>query len=140
MAKIDNPQAIADKWATAMASAGPAYEAGINGVQVAPGQRAAAASQKYLAGVQANLAKFERNSLAVDLGTWKTAAISKGRDRLGTGATAAKPKVVAFETAFFAHLKSGQATIDQMPTLTYEQRKQKAIAQMDWNHEFKGYR
>lgn len=140
MAKIDNPAAIADKWATSMSSAGPAYEAGVNGVQTAPGASAAAASAKYLAGVQANLAKFERNSLSVTLADWKTAAISKGRDRLASGAAAAKPKVVAFDTAFFAHLKSGQAQIANMPTVTYEQRKQKAIAQMDWNHGFQGYR
>lgn len=140
MGKLDNPGAIADKWATAMQSAGPAYELGINGVTTAPGALAAAASAKYLAGVQANLAKFEQNSLSVSLTDWKTAAISKGRDRLGTGATAAKPKVLAFDTAFFAYLKNGAASIAGMPTITYEQRKAKAIAQMDYNHNFPGYR
>lgn len=140
MGKLDNVQAITDKWATAMSAAGPAYEAGINGVTVAPGASAAAASAKYLAGVQANVTKFERNSLAVDLGTWKQAAIEKGSARLGTGAAAAKGKVLAFETAFFTYLKNGQSTIKNMPTTTYEQRKQKAIAQMDYNHAFPGYR
>lgn len=140
MSKLDNVAASVDKWANAMASAGPAYEQGVNGVQTAPGALAAAASQKYLAGVQANLAKFERNSLAVDLNTWKTTTIAKGRDRLGTGAAAAKPKVTAFQTAFFGYLKNGQAQINNMPTLTYEQRKAKAIAQMDYNHQFPGYR
>lgn len=140
MAKIDNPSGITDKWATAMSGATAAYEAGVNGVQTAPGASAAASSAKYLAGVQANLAKFERNSLAVDLGSWKTATITKGGPRLASGATAAKPKVLAFQTAFFSYLKNGQAQIDNMPTLTYEQRKQKAIAQMDYNHQFPGYR
>lgn len=140
MAKIDNPTAIADKWETAMQSASTAYTAGINGVQSAPGAAAAAASAKYLAQVQANVAKFERNSLAVDLQSWKTAATTKGAPRLSSGATAAKPKVVAFDTAFFAYLKQGQAQINAMPTLTYEQRKAKAIAQMDYNHLFPGYR
>jgi hypothetical protein len=140
MAKIDNPQAIAQKWATAMSAATPAYEAGINGVTTAPGAAAAAASAKYLAGVQANVAKFERNSLSVDLATWKTAAIQKGGPRLASGAAAAQGKVAAFDAAFFAYLKQGQAQIDNMPTLTYDQRKLKAIAQMDWNHAFPGYR
>ena len=139
MAKIDNPQAIAQKWATAMSAAGPAWAAGVNGVQTAPGALAAAASAKYLAGVQANVAKFERNSLAVDLATWKTLTVAK-QDRLASGAAAAVNKVTAFDTAFFAYLKQGQSQIDSMPTLTYDQRKQKAIAQMDWNHAFPGYR
>ena len=109
-------------------------------MQTAPGQLAAAASAKYLAGVQANVAKFERNSLSVDLASWKSITKSKGAPNLGTGATLAKPKVLAFETAFFAYLKAGQSAIDSMPTLTYDQRKQKAIAQMDYNHNFPGYR
>lgn len=140
MAKIDNSGAIADKWATAMGSAGTAYEAGVNGVQTAPGALAAAASAKYLAGVQANITKFEQNSLSVPLQDWKTATITKGSPRLSSGAIAAKPKVAAFMAAFFAYLKNGQATINNMPTLTYDQRKAKAIAQMDYNHAFPGYR
>lgn len=140
MGKLDNPQAAADKWATAMGSAGPAYEAGIDGVQVAPGQKAAMASQKYVNNVQANVGKFERNVSSVDLATWKQLAKTKGAGRLGSGATAAKPKMVAFTTSFFAYLKQGQATIDAMPTDTYEQSKAKAIAQMDWNHRYPGYR
>lgn len=140
MSKLDNPQAITDKWATAMGSAGPAYTAGINGVTVAPGALAAAASAKYLAGVQENVTKFERNSLSVDLQSWKTSAIDKGASRLGTGATAAKAKMAAFTQSFFTYLKNGQASINAMPTLTYEQRKAKANAQMDYNHNYPGYR
>lgn len=140
MSKLDNPQAAATKWETAMQGAGPAYSAGIDGVDVAPGAKAAAASAKYLAGVQANLGKFERNSASVSLQDWKTAAKDKGASRLGTGATAAKGKFTTFTTSFFNYLKSGQAQIDNMPSVTYEQRKQKAIAQMDYNHNYPGYR
>lgn len=140
MGKLDNVAAITDKWVNAMGGATQAYTDGINGVTVAPGALAAAASAKYLAGVQAGVQKFERNSLAVDLGSWKTTTIAKGAPRLASGAAAAKLKVAAFQTAFFSYLKNGQAQIDGMPTLTYEQRKQKAIAQMDYNHQFPGYR
>lgn len=140
MAKLDNPGAAADKWANAMAGAGTAYTQGINGVQTAPGAKAAAASAKYLARVQANVAKFERNSLAVDLQSWKTAAIDKGASRLATGATAAKPKMAAFNTAFYGWLKQGQAQIDAMPTDTLDQALAKANAQARHNHAFPGYR
>lgn len=138
MSKLDNPTAIGDKWASAMSMAGPAYQAGVNGVTIAPNAKAAAASAKYLAGVQANITKYEQNNLKVDVNTWKTATLAKA-DRLTTGAAAAKGKFTAFFTAFASHLKNGQAQIDAMPTITYEQRKAKAIAQMDWNHQFAGY-
>lgn len=140
MSKLDNPQAAADKWASAMGSAGPAYTAGIQGVREAPGAAAARASAKYLARVQANVAKFERNVGSVSLQSWQQMAVDKGASRLGTGATAAKPKFQQFTTAFFTYLKAGQASIDAMPTDTYEQSKAKAIAQMDYNHNFPGYR
>lgn len=140
MSKLDNPAAAATKWVTSMQSAGPAYEAGIDGVNQAPGAKAAAASAKYLAGVQANLQKFERNSMSVSLQEWKTAAKEKGASRLGTGATAAQAKFGAFTTSFFTYLKNGQAEIDAMPTTTYEQRKAKANRQMDYNHAYPGYR
>ena len=139
MSKLDNPQASTDRWSSAMASAGPAYTAGVQGVTVAPGQKAAQASSKYVNGVQANVAKFERNSLKVSLGAWQDAAINKGAARLGTGAAQAKPKVLAFQTAFFAYLKAGQATINNMPTDTIDQRIAKANAQMMYAHNFPGY-
>ena len=139
MSKLDNPQAGADKWATAMASAGPAYTAGVQGVTTAPGQLAARASAKYLARVQANVAKFERNVGQVSLTSWQQSAENKGAPRLGTGAAAAKPKFVAFNTAFYAYLKNGQATINAMPTDTIDQSIAKAVAQMNYNHNFPGY-
>lgn len=140
MSKLDNPQAGADKWATAMASAGPAYTAGVQGVTTAPGIKAAQSSAKYLARVQANVAKFEKNVGSVSLGAWQQAAEVKGAPRLGTGASAAKPKFVAFNTAFYTYLKNGKAQIDAMPTDTIDQSIAKAVAQMNYNHNFPGYR
>lgn len=140
MSKLDNPQGAADKWATAMGSAGAAYTAGVQGVQTAPGVLAARASQKYLNGVTSNVAKFERNVSSVSLAAWQQMAVDKGSTRLGTGATAAKPKFAAFTTAFFQYLKNGQASIDAMPTDTIDQRIAKAVAQMQYAHNFPGYR
>lgn len=140
MGKLDNVAAATDKWASAMAGAGTAYTQGINGVQTAPGQLAARASAKYLARVQANVMKFERNSAAVDLATWKQAAIDKGAPRLASGAAAAKSKVGAFQQSFFAYLKAGQSQIDNMPTDTLDQALAKANAQARYNAAYPGYR
>lgn len=139
MAKLDDPAAGAQKWATKMGQAGPAYEAGIDGVSVAPGIAAARASAKYLARVQENVTKFERNVASVTLSEWQSAAKAKS-SRLGPGATAALPKVQAFTQAFYTYLKNGQSRINAMPTDTFDQAMQKAYAQADYNRNFPGYR
>ena len=139
MAKLDDPMAGAQKWATKMGQAGPAYEAGVDGVTTAPGILAARQSAKYLARVQENVGKFERNVASVTLGDWQAAAKAKS-SRLGPGATAALPKVQAFTQAFYTYLKNGQNAIKSMPTDTFDQAMQKAYAQADYNRKFPGYR
>lgn len=140
MGKLDNPTATTAKWVSAMQGAGTAYADGIDGVQTSPGQLAAAASAKYLARVQANVGKFERNSVSVQLADWKNLAKTKGAPRLGSGAAAAQSKVQAFQTSFFAYLKAGQATIDGMATDTIDQALAKANAQARYNAAYPGYR
>lgn len=140
MGKLDSPQNATDKWANAMAQSTTAFNAGVDGVTVSPGQKAAAASAKYLARVQANVGKFERNSAALDLQTWKTITKEKAATRLASGAASAKPKVLAFQTSFFQYLKAGQSTIDTMPTNTLEESLLKANAQARYNANYPGYR
>lgn len=140
MAKLDNPQAGAQKWADKMAGATQAYKDGITGVTQAPGAKAARASGKWAAKTIAAQPKFEKNVGSVSLGEWQQAAIDKGAGRLASGATQALGKVQAFTTSFYAYLKQGQATIDAMPTDTIEQALQKANAQAMYNHRYPGYR
>lgn len=140
MAKLDNPQAGAAKWASKMGSARQAYIDGVNGVQEAPGLAAARASGKWLARTQAAQPKFEKNVSAVTITDWKNLATTKGADRLGPGATAALPKVEAFTASFYAYLKAGQAAIKAMPTNTFEESMAKAYAQADYNRKYQGYR
>lgn len=140
MSKLDTPQVSTDKWASAMSAATPQYNAGIDGVQVSPGVKAAAASAKWLARTQAALPKFEANSAKVDLQQWKTITKAKAATRLASGAAEAKPKVLAFQTSFFQFLKQGQAGIDAMPTDTLDQALAKANAQARYNHSYPGYR
>lgn len=139
MSKLDNPQAGTDKWATAMANATTAYTQGVQSVTVAPNQKAAAASAKWLARTQAALPKFEQNNLKVSLQSWQTATVDKGAPRLASGANGAKPKVAAFNTAFYQFLKSGQASINAMPTNTPEEAIAKSAAQIRYNMTFPGY-
>ena len=94
MAKaMPDPTAAAAKWAQNLGAASQAYTAGVQAVQTAPGAQAAAASDRYIAGVQANVQKFKANVGAVSLGEWQAAAVNKGAQRLASGATAAQDKV-----------------------------------------------
>lgn len=90
-------QQVAQKWSQNLGNATASMTNGANAVQVAPTQLAAANPQGYLNGVQQAVAsgKWQRRLGNVSLQDWKTAYIQKGIPRVGTGATAAIPKVQA---------------------------------------------
>lgn len=119
MSKLDNPTAAAQMWAQRLGAATQAYTDGVNGVQVAPGQLAAAAGDRWIANTQAALPRFKANSAAVQLGSWQQSAISKGAPRLASGAQAAQPKVEQVFGKLFPAIRSAvqslppRGTIDQ---------------------------
>lgn len=92
---IPSASDAAQRWSTGFGAAGAKWAAGIESVTVAPGQLAAAAQPRYLAGVQQNVGKWAANSAAVSLATWKTQSVSKGQARLASGATAGMAKYQA---------------------------------------------
>ena len=92
---IPSAAAAAQSWQTGFSGAGQKWADGINAVTTSPGQLAAAAQPRYLAGVQANVGKWAANVSAVDLGAWKQQSISKGQGRLASGATAGMSKYQA---------------------------------------------
>ena len=53
---------------------------------MAPGQLAAAAMPRYLAGVQQNAQKWASRTASVTLAQWKQQSVDKGQARLATGA------------------------------------------------------
>lgn len=85
----------AQRWQQGFGGAGAKWAAGIEGVQVAPGQLAAAAQARYLAGVQQSAQKWAANSAAVTLAQWKQQSINKGQSRLATGAQTGMAKYQA---------------------------------------------
>lgn len=86
---------VAQRWQTGFANAGPRWTAGVNAVDVAPGIAAAAAKDRYLAGVTQNVDKFAANVSRVTLAEWKNLATTKGQARLASGAQAGLPKYQA---------------------------------------------
>lgn len=106
-----DPQAAAQAWATGLANAGTKITAGINAVQVAPGQAAARQKAAYTAGVAANADKWASRVGAVSLQDWKDAAINKGVQRIATGATAAQPKMAAAMAKLLPQIASAVAAL-----------------------------
>ena len=105
MAKaMPTPAAAAAKWSQNLGAAVNAYTAGVQAVTNAPGAAAAAASDRYVAGVQQNVQKFVQNSQAVSLQSWQQAAVNKGAQRLASGATAAESKVQTVFTSLFPYI------------------------------------
>jgi hypothetical protein len=118
-----NAADAAQAWVTAMQGAGTKYTAGINAVKVSPGQLAAAASGLWAQNVAASQQKFATKVASVTLPAWQAAAINKGAPRLGTGATAAQPKMQAFMQSFLPTLTN---IVNSLPAGgTFEQNMQR---------------
>lgn len=108
-----------------MANAGPKISAGIDRVTTAPGQKAAAKKDKYVAGVTASQDLWARRVAAVDLGTWQARA-KAGVSRIAEGAQQKGDKYETAAAPVFAHMDSVLSRVDAMPDNTLEQRIQKS--------------
>jgi hypothetical protein len=112
MAKaLPNPVDAAQKWATNLGAAATAYTNGVNAVQTAPGQLAAQASDRYIAGIQQSLPKYKANVAAVTLQEWQSAAVNKGAPRLSSGAQVAQPKMQQALTQLFPYIDQVRGTL-----------------------------
>lgn len=98
------PASAAEAWQTGFGNSATKYAAGINQVQVAPGQLAASQKAAYVQGVQNNANIWASKVAAVDLATWKASATGVGAQRLASGATKGLPKMQAFMANFLPQL------------------------------------
>lgn len=105
------PDQIATNWANNLAAASSKITAGINAVQVAPGQAAARQKAVYQANVVANTDKWAANTAAVTLQSWQQDTINKGVPRIATGAQAATTKFSAFMTKLLPYIASQKAQL-----------------------------
>lgn len=110
---LPTPANAAAKWAQNLGAATTRYTDGVNAVQTSPGQLAAQASDRYIAGVQASVPKFIANSQAVQLGDWKNAAINKGAPRLASGAQQAQNKMQGVFTSLFPFIEQVRGSLPQ---------------------------
>lgn len=125
------------KWQQRTAGATQETMAGINRVTEAPGLKAAAKSQKWLAAVTAAEPKFKANVAAVSLEQWKKAAIEVGVPRIASGVQAKGYKYSNFANDFFPWLDQGVQRVHQMPDITLEDAINRVGAMMRHNAAFK---
>lgn len=125
MPRRTDANTAADYWAQGLANAGTKIAAGIDRVSTAPGVKAAAKKDKYVAGVNASQDLWARRVAAVSLGEWQQRA-KAGTGRIAEGANAKKDKYANSVQAVFAHMDSVLSRVDSMPDNTLEQRIQKS--------------
>lgn len=125
-----SPEDRAAKWVSRMQSSTQDYVKGIQRVTVAPGAAAAANSQGYINGVQANQQKWAKRVAAVPLSDWQDAAANKGAQRLASGAAAALQKVTEAHRRTDPMLDAAANKIRSMPRSTPAERIARATAHM----------
>lgn len=136
MARV-TPEQAAQKWSTRLGGATAEITQGVNAVTVAPGAKAAAQKQAWLARVQASADKWARNVSRVSLDEWKSKMINVGIPRIAQGATANQDKMARFMNEFLPFLDRGVATVKAMPKVTVEDGIQRAVAMIRYNAGFK---
>jgi hypothetical protein len=126
---------VAANWAAKLGSAGQRITDGVNAVKVAPGQAAAKQKAVWLQNLQASADRWASHVAAVSLTDWQAAMTSKGVTRIGSGATAAIPKMTNFLGRFLPFVDNAKASLP--PRGSYDANKQRMIAMIDKLHGFK---
>jgi len=120
-AKVTAAEA-ASKWSRRLGGASEDIRRGIERVQEAPGVAAARQQPKMLAKVTEAITsgRWARNTAAVTVQEWRTAAIDKGLPRIASGAAAAEPKMASFMTELLPFVDSAVAKVKAMPSLSLD--------------------
>jgi hypothetical protein len=109
---IPSAAQAAANWQQGFGAAGAKWASGVEAVTVAPGQLAAAAQSRYIAGVQQNVGKWASRVAGVSLAQWKQQAVDKGQARLATGAQTGMAK---YQARIQAVLDAEKSIIASLP-------------------------
>lgn len=136
---MKNPVDVAAKWQQNLSRSTDSIRRGIEAVTESPTASAARSADFWQAQVSAARAKdkFVANLNRVSLQDWKEAMITKGLNRIGTGATAAQGKMAAFMQQFLPYVESVAARVRQMPKGGVEEGIARAAAQIRGNAAFR---
>ncbi len=113
---------VAEKWNRRLKGATQDIEAGIQSVNQAPTQKAAAKVDKMRHNIieAIDSGKVVQGLNRVSLEDWKTKTLRKGVPRISQGADEAQPKVQSFMGELLPHIDNVKAQVDTMPDMTIE--------------------
>lgn len=106
---------VSDKWLANFQNATTSMTNGVNSVNTAPGQLAAAQAALWLQRLQASQNKWATRVAAVSLADWKNAMITLGIPRAQAGAAAKQGNYTNFITSYMTFLSGQVPTIRSMP-------------------------
>jgi hypothetical protein len=106
-----SPDQIASKWSSRLAQSGDQIKAGVQGVNVAPGQLAARQRNVWQQNLIAAADKWASRVAAVSLAEWQQDMLNKGVPRIASGAQAAQPKFAQFMGQLLPYIESGRANL-----------------------------
>lgn len=131
-------QQTVENWGKRLSESAQRYRDGIAGVTANPMQAAAAkgetAKQRFADAIDTG--KWQRGLNRVSLEEWKASA-QLGSQKLALGAAKGRTKFEKFMGRFLPFLEAVQRRVRAMPNTTYEERRARAMAQMDAVHEFR---
>lgn len=132
-----DPTAAGSKWKDRLSQAATdgTLDRGVQAVTVSPGQAAARQADTWATNTVAAKSTWQKN-VQVPLDQWKSDMLTKGKDRIATGATAAEPKMVQFLTKLAPVITGAKNALP--PRGSYAQNKQRATQMMDALHAAKG--
>lgn len=133
-----NAQQVVQRWADRGSASGDTVRAGVNAVTESPMEKAAAAKDRWLQGVQraAQNGKYENNLRAVSLQDWKTAMLNKGIPNMQNGYAQGKAKFQRFMNAFLPFARQVSDEVKQMPKGTIQQSIDRARHVIQRFHEW----
>ncbi len=125
-----DPTAVSNKWSTNLTNAQQSIRDGVNAVQVAPGQAAAAAQSTMRARLLDSIdsGKWAANVSAVSLTSWNNSMLTTGLSRIADGARKGQPKMQTFMTNFLPFVSRVQAQVKSMPNATQSDREARMLA------------
>lgn len=117
-----NADQFFELWKSRLDASVDRIRAGVQAITENPCEKAAAAQDKWVAGVQeaANSGRWAASLRSVTLQQWKDAMLNKGVPRIAQGTAAAEPIVKDFATQLIDHLNRILPDIEAMPKITLE--------------------
>jgi hypothetical protein len=132
-----DPTSGTAKWVRNIGNATASITEGVNAVTQAPGPKAAAQVNVWLARIQQSATKWAQRVGSVSLGDWQAAMVA-GIPKIAAGAQAKQAKYLAFATKFYPHLAQGVNQVKQMQKGTLADAKARASFMIDWNASYAG--